>query len=202
MNVRQGDSNKMSSRLEFRELRELLTATPHGDLVDAMVNYSSSDDLFMLYFLALAQMSTGVEREKVLDTAMSLIERVFGDERIPGSLDWRSRAKFGNAADLIEELLKHGMHEQVIIAAERCFECVSNLAAVHWPDDFLECYTPIIRSWILALHASGLSVSNISDQVRYLVDLDRYGAFYDLKARFRQELGEDVLAQLDKKKPT
>ena len=124
---------------------------------------------------------------------------VFGDKKIPSSLDWRSRAPFGNTSILIEELLRRGMHDQVILAAERCFDYVENLAGVHLPDDFLECYSPIIRSWILALHASGLPVSNMSDQVRYLEDSDRYGAFYDLRTRFAEELGEQVLAHFAKK---
>jgi hypothetical protein len=152
----------------------------------------------MGHFIAVAGMAGGSSPDKTLQDVMGRIDRVFGDEDIPNSLEWEDRIKFTHVADLIEDMVKRGMYDEAIQAAERCFEHVENLAGVHWPDDFLECYEPIIRAWIIALHGSKVPTSSLAQQVTYLEVSDRYGAFFGLEKRFADELGPDVIGELKK----
>jgi hypothetical protein len=190
----------MTTRIQIDKLRQLLSAIPQQVLVDAVVEYASSDHDFLSHFMAIGRLAEPGAKGDALKEVLSGIDSIFGDDDIPDSLEWNSQVRFMHVSDLIEAMLKKGMYKEVIQAAERCFEHVENLSVVIEPDTFAEdCYEPIIRSWILALHESKVPADKLAEQVKDLEESDEYGAFLDLAERFPKELGGAVLRQLTEK---
>ena len=109
---------------------------------------------------------------------MGSIDRILGNEDIPDSLDWDGQIRFTHVSELIEAMLQRSMCQEVIQAAERCFEYVENLSVVIDPDTFAaDCYEPIIRAWISALHGSKVKAADIAERVQSLGEADDYGVF-------------------------
>ena len=187
----------MTTKSQVEELNQLLSKMPQRTLVEAMIKYAEPNNYFARHFIALARIHEDDSRVRILQSVMTTIECVFGNDSLPGSLSWDERCKFTYIQDLIDTLCQAELFDEAIQSAEHCFEHVPDLAGVHWPDDFLEqCFDPIVRTWILALHGARVSAISIAHQVAYLETSDGYGAFYNLQGKFAKELGEEVLIEM------
>ncbi len=187
----------MTANLLMEDLRQLLMRMTQEQLVDAVVNYAASDEELMRHLNLIARVASSNSQEMFLHGIMLDIESTFGNKNLAEESDRWNAVRFAQVADLISELLRYGMFDSVIQASERCFELVENVAEVQEPDDFLDqCYLPIIRMWLLALHGANVHPAAIAQQVSYLEATDEYGVFFNIAGDFHEELGPIVLHEM------
>lgn len=181
---------------ELELFRKRLQSMPHDWLVEAVVRYACGDYDFWKHIDVLLQL-TPADPGFCLEHVRDRIDQIYGDEDIPYRLDRKQVSRFLQVPDLIEQLLKLGLNEQAVRAAEHAFTYAENIGGVMDPDDFVDqCYGSIIVFWIRGCRGMGMTAEEIGTRLSLLEQYDEYGVFAGVESLHAREVGEEALAPL------